>query len=91
MTISSCAGPFERVAIVYDARTWTSARQTSVDVDGCQVVWFWDTRPIRRMLRDVLEARDTVVRIDGAPDLAISDGMKRDLRLVLDAIDALAD
>ena len=79
----------ERIAVVTDGKRWTG-NVTSEEVGGCVVATLPDLRALRRALRDALDARAAVVEIDGVHDIVITDDMKRDLRLMLDALDALS-
>ena len=90
LNIATCGVSFDRAVIVYDGKTWTSGGLVVENVDGCATASLPDVRSIRRMLRDMLDARNAVVRIDGAEDMPITDEMKHELRLMLDAYDALS-
>lgn len=79
---------FDSATIAYDGKRWRSDASSRVDV--CAIASTPDVRVIRRMLRDALDARSMVLRADGIEDVVISEQRRRDLRLVLDALDALS-
>lgn len=90
LTVMACSVPaFEQFTIVYDGRRWDSPPVRSERAGGCAIARTPDLRGIRLVLRDVLEARDAVVHVDGAADLVIDAGMRRDLQVMLDAVEAL--
>lgn len=79
-----CGTPGPAVAIVHDGQRWTGTA-TSTQLGACTTTSVPDMPSLRRVLREVAEARDAT-----AQDVVITDDMKRDLRLVLDALDALS-
>ena len=78
---------FDSASLAYDGKRWRSGASDRVDV--CAIASTPDVRTIRRMLRDAVDARDVVLHVDGIEDVVITEQRKRDLRLVLDALDAL--
>jgi hypothetical protein len=86
--VASCtASSAERVIIAYDDQRWTAPLHESEQRAGCVVVRVPDTRTARRVLRNALDATHASVQLDG-DEIAITDELKRDLRLVLDATGA---
>jgi hypothetical protein len=79
----------DSVTLVADRKRW-SGNVTSQEVGGCTVATMPDLRALRRALRDALDAKLVIVEIDGEHDIVITDEMKRDLRLMLDALDAIS-
>jgi hypothetical protein len=77
------SAPAGAVAITYDGKRWTGIA-TSTQVGACTTTSVPDMPSLRRVLRDLVDARDVTVH-----DVVVTDEMKRDLRLVLDALDAL--
>jgi hypothetical protein len=85
--VASCtASSAERIVIAYDDQRWTAPLHESEQRAGCIVVRVPDTRTARRVLRNALDASRASVQLDG-DEIAITDELKRDLRLVLDATD----
>ncbi len=94
--VVACGPPatIDRVVLGYDGQRWASGRALADRRGNCNVASVPNGRTIRRALRDAVDARDAVVHFEGrdAPDdLPITDDMKRDLRLMLDALDALTE
>ncbi len=79
----------DSITLVADRKRW-SGNVTSNEVGGCTVATMPDLRSLRRALRDALDAKVVIVEIDGEHDIVITDDMKRDLRLMLDALDAVS-
>jgi hypothetical protein len=85
---ASCnASSAERVVIAYDDQRWTAPLHDSEQRAGCIVVRVPETRTARRVLRNALDASHASVQLDG-DEIAITEELKRDLRLVLDATGA---
>ena len=81
----ACDTETEDVAIVLDGkRVWSGLGDRR---DNCTVV-IPDGRSLRRALRASMDTRDAVVHV--GIDFAITDDIKADLRLMLDALDALS-
>lgn len=76
--------PPSSVTISYDGKRWTGIA-TSTQIGACTTTSVPDMPSLRRVLRDVVDAKDVAVQ-----DVVVTDEMKRDLRLVLDALDALS-
>jgi hypothetical protein len=72
------------VVISYDGKRWTGIA-TSTQIGACTTTSVPDMPSLRRVLRDLVDAKDVTVH-----DVIVTDEMKRDLRLVLDALDALS-
>jgi hypothetical protein len=79
---------FDGATLEYDGKRWRSEASDRVDV--CAIASTPDVRSIRRMLRDAVDARAMVLHIDGIEDVVLTEQRKKDLRLVLDALDALS-
>jgi hypothetical protein len=78
------ASPPGAVAISYDGKRWTGIA-TSTQIGACTTTSVPDMPSLRRVLRDLVDAKDVTVH-----EVVVTDEMKRDLRLVLDALDALS-
>ena len=89
IVVCGTTAAIESIALVSDRKRWT-ARTTSEEEAGCMVASLPDVKSLRRALRDALDARLAIVEIDGDHDIVITDEMKRDVRLMLDALDALS-
>lgn len=84
----------DHITIAVDDSTWTSPRlEFRRDADTtCDAAELPYTRSLGRALQQVIDGGDAMIRFEGASpdgDLAIGDAMKRELRVVLDALDAL--
>jgi len=84
----------EQIVLEYDGRRLPMARlDFERDRDGCYVAELPPSMTLARTLPDVLAAEDVVVRFGDTlaiEDLAITHEMLRDIRLVYDAVDAVA-
>lgn len=82
----------DHVVITADNQRWTSPPlDFERDEHGCEVVELPTTRSLLRALRTAVDAPDAAVHFEGkrAEDLVVTEDMKRDLRVMLDAIEAL--
>lgn len=85
LDVVTCGTPAaEAITIAYDRKRWTGMATTS-QLGACAKASVPDMPSLRRALREATFARDATVN-----DVAVSDEMKRDLGLVLDALDALS-
>ena len=80
--------PNGSVEIIYDGRRWTGLATTE-QISGCAITSVPDMPSLRRVLRDVVDAKDVIARVDTI-DVVVTFEMKRDLRLMLDALDVLS-
>lgn len=98
--VAFCGGEpmaIDRVALVADGTTWTSPRlEFQRDANGCESAELPYSRPLSRVVRRLIESDDGIVRFEGNFDgndvvgeLAIGDSLSQELRIVLDAVDAL--
>jgi hypothetical protein len=97
LRVAYCGGDSaspDRITIVADDATWTSSRlEFERDTGACDVAELPYTRPLGRILFDVTDATDALIRFEGtglAGELVASDGIKHELRVVLEALDALS-
>jgi hypothetical protein len=82
----------DHVVLTADDMRWTSPRlDFERDEHGCEVVELPTTRSLLRALRAVVDAPDGAVHLEGkrGEDLEVTDDMKQDLRVMLDALEAL--
>jgi len=71
---------------------WSSTRLELERADGWEIAMLPLTRTLARVVRRALDARDTVLRFEGPrgyEDVIITDEMKQDLQVMLDALDAI--
>ena len=87
LQVSACRA-FDGFAILYDGKRWDAGVLATEERAGCTVAALPNTPSMRAMLRDVVAARHVALRFDG-DDVVLADGLKFDLRLMLDALDAL--
>jgi hypothetical protein len=83
----------ERIVLISDGQRWSSPRILFAREDGWETATLTVTRSLARVVQQAIAARDTVLRFEGArdyQDVAITDDMKQDLRIVLDALDAIS-
>lgn len=82
----------ERITLIADGVWWSSPRIDVDDADGWEIATLPLTRELARVVRRAAEARDTRLRFE-APrhyeDVIVTDDMKQDLRVMLDALDAI--
>lgn len=96
LRVAACSGGDsaspDHIAIVADDQTWTSQRlEFARDGNACDVAEMPYTRALGRALFRASESEDAVIRFEGSSvELPITDVMKHELRVVLDAVDALA-
>jgi hypothetical protein len=82
----------ERITLIADGVRWSSPRIDVERDDGWAIAMLPLTRSLARAVRRAADARDAVVRFEGArdyEDVVVTDEMKQDLRIMLDALDAI--
>jgi hypothetical protein len=85
----------ERIKVAADEFRWTSPRLTFTREDGDKVRESADlpyTKILQPVIRHLIDSRDVTVRFEGRgghADLAVTDDMKHDLKLMMDALTAL--
>jgi hypothetical protein len=82
----------ERITVIADGVWWSSPRIEIESDDGWEIATLPLTRTMARVVRRAAEARDTLLRFEGPrgyQDVAVTDEMKQDLRVMLDALDAI--
>lgn len=89
------AGPpvrAERITLIADGVRWSSPRIDFDDHDGWEVATLPLTRELARVVMRTAEARDALLRFEAGAayeDVVLTDDMKQDLRVMLDALDAI--
>jgi hypothetical protein len=85
----------ERIKVAADEFRWTSP-PLKFEHDGSGTVWEHAaipyTRNMQGIVRKVIEAKDVIVRFEGPrshADLVVTDEMKHDLKLMMDALSAI--
>ncbi len=96
LRVSICYGESaspDHITVEADGVTWTSSRlEFQRDGNGCDVAELPLTRPLGRILAQAVEATEASIRFEGqaaSHEREVSDSMKRELRVVLDALGAL--
>jgi hypothetical protein len=96
LRVAICGPPMTeptRIAIVGDRGRWVTPRFAFERQRNCDVALVPYAPSVGRALRDAMDAGEMIVRIEGgeppAEDLIVTDEMKQDLRVMLDAIEAL--
>jgi len=82
----------ERITLIADGVRWSSPRLDFDGDDGWEVATLPFTRALARVVRRAIEARDTLLRFESAKgyeDVAITDELKQELRVMIDALDAI--
>jgi hypothetical protein len=82
----------ERIVLIGDGVRWSSPRIVFDRDDGWEIATLPLSRSLVRAVRQALDARDTVLRFEAAndyQDVVVTDEMKHDLRVMLDALDAI--
>lgn len=94
LRVAACGPPLgaDRVALVAGATRWSSPRLAFVRDQGCDVAELPLTRALARLVRELTEteASGALVVFEGrrSVELVITDEMKQDLAILLDAIEA---
>ncbi|MGH2899077.1 MAG: hypothetical protein ACRDMZ_10425, partial [Solirubrobacteraceae bacterium] len=85
----------ERIKVAADDFRWTS-QPLSFERDANNPAWesaeMPYTRPLQSIVRKIIDAKDVIVRFEGPKthaDLIVTDEMKQDLRLMMDALAAI--
>jgi hypothetical protein len=82
----------ERILLIADGVRWSSPRIAFDREDGWETATLPLTRSLARVVQQAITARDTVLRFEGArdyQDVVVTEEMKQDLRMLLDALDAI--
>jgi hypothetical protein len=82
----------ERITLIADGARWSSPRIDFDDDDGWEIAALPLTRELARVVRGAADARDVLLRFESArsyDDVTVTDEMKQDLRVMLDALDAI--
>ena len=82
----------ERITLIADGARWSSPR-IDLDEDGdWEIATLPLTRELARVVRQAADARDALLRFESArsyEDVTITEDTKQDLRVLLDALDAI--
>jgi hypothetical protein len=82
----------ERITLIADGARWSSPRIDFDDDDGWEIATLPLTRELARAVRGAADARDVLLRFESArsyEDVTVTEEMKQDLRVMLDALDAI--
>jgi len=82
----------ERITLIADGVRWSSPRIDFDDDDGWEIATLPLTRELARVVMRTAEARDALLRFEAGAayeDVVLTDDMKQDLRVMLDALDAI--
>jgi hypothetical protein len=82
----------ERITLIADGVWWSSQRLDFDDADGWEIATLPFTRALARVVSRAIDARDTLLRFESATgyeDVVVTDEMKQDLRVMIDALDAI--
>jgi hypothetical protein len=82
-----------RITLIADGARWSSPRILFDRDQRWEVATLTVTRSLARVVQQATAARDTVLRFEGTrdyQDVAVTDAMKQELRVVLDALDAIS-
>jgi hypothetical protein len=82
----------ERITLIADGVRWSSPRLDFDERDGWEVATLPFTRALARVVKRAIEARDTLLRFESAKgyeDVVITDELKQELRVMIDALDAI--
>jgi hypothetical protein len=82
----------ERIALIADGVRWSSPRIDFDDDDGWEIATLPLTRELARVVMRTAEARDALLRFEAGAayeDVVLTEDMKQDLRVMLDALDAI--
>jgi hypothetical protein len=81
----------ERITLIADGVRWSSPRIDFEADAGGEVATLPFTRTLAGVVRRAIDARDALLRFEGATryeDIALSDDLKQELQMMLDALDA---
>jgi hypothetical protein len=82
----------ERITLIADGAWWSSPRIDLERDGGWEIATLPLTRALARVVKRAIDARDTLLRFEGAQgyeDVTVTEDMKQDLRVMLDALDAI--
>jgi hypothetical protein len=82
----------ERITLIADGARWSSPRIAFDRDDGWEIATLPLGRELVRVVQQAIAARDAVLRFEGArgyQDVIVTDEMKHDLRVLLDALEAI--
>jgi hypothetical protein len=82
----------DRITLIADDARWSSPRIDFDDDDGWEIATLPLTRELARVVRGAADARDVLLRFESArsyEDVTVTEQMKQDLRVMLDALDAI--
>jgi hypothetical protein len=82
----------ERITLIADGVRWSSPRIDFDDDSGWEIATLPLTRELARVVMRAAEARDALLRFESGAayeDVVVTDDMKQDLRVMLDALDAI--
>lgn len=82
----------ERITLIADGVWWSSPRLDFEGDGGWEIATLPFTRALARVVVRAIDARDTLLRFESAKgyeDVVVTDEMKQDLRVMIDALDAI--
>ena len=82
----------DRITVIADGVRWSSSRLDFDRGDGWEIATLPFTRSLARVVKRAIDARDTLLRFESATgyeDVVVSDEMKQDLRVMIEALDAI--
>jgi hypothetical protein len=82
----------ERITLIADGVRWSSPRIDFDDNGGWEIATLPLSRELARVVKRAAEARDALLRFESErayEDVVLTDDMKQDLRVLLDALDAI--
>ncbi len=82
----------ERITLIADGVRWSSPRLDFDRYDDGETVTVPLSRALLRVVARAIDAHETIVRFEGAAgyeDVVVTGEMKQDLRVMLDALDAI--
>ena len=81
-----------RITLIADDARWSSPRIDFDEDDGWEIATLPLTRQLARVVRQAADAHDALLRFESErsyEDVAVTEDMKQDLRVMLDALDAI--
>ncbi len=94
LKLTSCASEttFERITITGSGHKWTSPRlEVRRGFDGCDVAELPYTRGFANVILAATDRDATITFVGTSNEVGIDDGMRDELRSVIDAIDAITE
>jgi hypothetical protein len=82
----------ERITLIADGVRWSSPRIDFDDDGGWEIAMLPLSRELARVVKRAADARDALLRFEAErryEDVVLTDDMKQDLRVMLDALDAI--